>query len=474
VTDRAPGLLRFGVFELDLETRELRRRGRLVALAGQPFTVLALLASRPGVLVTREELRRTLWGEDVHVEHERSLNFCVNRIRRALDDSARSPRFLETVKQQGYRFLAPTDAPQVHAAHRPRAALGLAVLALSLQAAALPRHSAAGGPGLPSGDPRAQAEFERGRRLLDEGPAGWRESVAHFKEAARRDRGFALAHYGLADAYMRLGENGVLGAPQAFPAARAAVKEALAIEDRAEPLVIQAALELDYDWNWDAAERSYRRALLLDRNLGAAQAGYARLLSAAGRHDEARTLVEDLEAREPGSPERLRDAAFVHYRAHDISEARRRFGHWAALQPEEKDPHHWLALLAELDGRPTEAKAEALRVLQLSGLGPSALVRFGALAPSAAMEEYWRGSLRFLEALSGSRRVGAEERARLEALLGEAEKAIASLEQAADDRSPGLVAALAWAPRGSRRAAPCVSRASRCSVSRHKRPSIAP
>lgn len=448
MSERPPALLRFGVFELDLESRELRRRGRLVPLPGQPFTVLALLASRPGTLVTRAELCRALWGESVHVDHERGLNFCVNRVRRALGDSARTPRFLETVKQQGYRFLAqPVERPDPAVAapkpRRPKAALALAALALVLQAAALPRHSAAGRPGLPSADPAAQAAFERGRRFLDGGVAGWRESVPHFREAARRDAGFALARYGLADAYMRLGENGALAARHAFPAARVAVNEALRLEDRAEPLVILAALRLDYDWDWDAAERAYREALRLDPRLQAARLGYARLLSSAGRHDEALALVDLLESGEPADPDVVRDAALVHYRARDLDGAARRFRAWAELRPREKDPRHWLTLVAWLDGRAGDARAEALRVLELSGADAGARSRFAARPAAAAMEQYLRGSLRFLERLGLERDVFADDRARLEALLGDRDGALASLEQAAAERSPGLVAALA-------------------------------
>jgi len=401
--------------------------------------------------VKRDELCRALWDADVHVDHERGLNFCVNRIRRALGDSARAPRFLETLPRQGYRFLVGLDAPD--AASVPKsgvrpsqvplsARIGLALLALFLQASALPRQSAAGRPGLPSLDPAAQAEFVRGRRLLDKGPAGWRESIVHFAEAARRDSSFALARYGLADAYMRLGENGELGAHQAFPAARAAVREALAIEDRAEPLVILAALALNYDWDWAAAEQAYLRALRLDPDLGPARSGYARLLSAAGRHGDALALMRDLEARDPSSAEIVRDSGLACYRAREPGEAARLFARWAKLRPQEKEPHHWLALLYHIDGRLEDARREARQVLVLSGAQAASLATFEALPPALALERYLRGSLRFLERLSQSRIVGADDRARLEALLGQRETALASLEEAADLRSPTLPAAL--------------------------------
>src|SRR3954470_19118554 len=99
-------LMAFGVFELDTATGELRRQGRRVHLAAQPFTVLSILAARAGTIVSRDELRHTVWGDDTFVEFDRSLNFCIATIRAALNDNARSPRFIETLPRRGYRFLA--------------------------------------------------------------------------------------------------------------------------------------------------------------------------------------------------------------------------------------------------------------------------------------------------------------------------------------------------------------------------------
>src|SRR5262249_30963393 len=96
-------VLRFGGFELDDELGELRRQGRRLHLAAQPLSALAVLVTRAGSIVTRDELRRHLWGDDRFVEFDRSLNFCIAEIRRALGDEARSSRFIETVPKRGYR-----------------------------------------------------------------------------------------------------------------------------------------------------------------------------------------------------------------------------------------------------------------------------------------------------------------------------------------------------------------------------------
>ena len=97
--------LRFSVFELDFDSGELRKHGRVVKLARQPFLTLALLARSPGQLVSREVIRKELWGDHRIVDFENGLNFCIRRIRLALGDDPRKPRFIETLPRRGYRFI---------------------------------------------------------------------------------------------------------------------------------------------------------------------------------------------------------------------------------------------------------------------------------------------------------------------------------------------------------------------------------
>jgi TolB-like protein/DNA-binding winged helix-turn-helix (wHTH) protein/cytochrome c-type biogenesis protein CcmH/NrfG len=109
MTVREGEAARFGVFELDLKSGELRRSGLRVRLPGQPFEILRLLLEKPGELITREELRRTLWPSDTFVDFDHGLNAAVNKLREALGDSADSPRYVETIPRRGYRFLAPVE-----------------------------------------------------------------------------------------------------------------------------------------------------------------------------------------------------------------------------------------------------------------------------------------------------------------------------------------------------------------------------
>ena len=100
-------LLRFGVFELNLELEELRKNGSVLKLPPQPFRLLVMLASRSGQIVTRDEIQQQLWGRDTFIDFEQGVNKCIKQIRTALGDNADNPLYLETIPRRGYRFLAP-------------------------------------------------------------------------------------------------------------------------------------------------------------------------------------------------------------------------------------------------------------------------------------------------------------------------------------------------------------------------------
>src|SRR5438046_9399677 len=104
---RSSAILHFGVFEADLRSGELRKKGVRLKLQEQPFQVLKALLERPGEVVTREELRSQNWPADTFVDFDNSLNTAINKLREALGDSADNPRFIETLPRRGYRFIAP-------------------------------------------------------------------------------------------------------------------------------------------------------------------------------------------------------------------------------------------------------------------------------------------------------------------------------------------------------------------------------
>jgi cholera toxin transcriptional activator len=110
MSQNSPGkLYRFGAFEADERTGELRKQGRRLAVPGQPLQVLLMLLRRPGDLVTRTEIQQALWPDGTFVDFDHGLNTAINKIREALGDSAASPLFVETLAKRGYRFIAPVE-----------------------------------------------------------------------------------------------------------------------------------------------------------------------------------------------------------------------------------------------------------------------------------------------------------------------------------------------------------------------------
>jgi DNA-binding winged helix-turn-helix (wHTH) protein len=112
---------RFGVFEADAALGELRKHGIRIKLNAQPFQVLTMLLEHPGELLTREQISRELWPDGTFVDYEHGVNAAVNRLREALGDTARNPRFVETLARRGYRFVAPVERIGMQSADEPAA-----------------------------------------------------------------------------------------------------------------------------------------------------------------------------------------------------------------------------------------------------------------------------------------------------------------------------------------------------------------
>jgi DNA-binding winged helix-turn-helix (wHTH) protein/tetratricopeptide (TPR) repeat protein len=157
-------LLRFGIFELNLATEELRKSGTPVKLPPLPFRLLALLASHAGQIVTRQEIQEQLWGADTFVDFEQSVNKCIKQIRTALNDNADTPLYIETLPRHGYRFLAPVVSKTI-AAPGPRVVESKSgelprLPVLIGRGGAAPARAAALAPNYPAAMPDAEARLE--------------------------------------------------------------------------------------------------------------------------------------------------------------------------------------------------------------------------------------------------------------------------------------------------------------------------
>jgi DNA-binding winged helix-turn-helix (wHTH) protein/tetratricopeptide (TPR) repeat protein len=434
--------LRFSVFELDQASGELRRQGRRVAIARQAFVVLWTLASRPGELVSREELRRALWPDGTHVDFDRGLNFCVAAARRALGDHARPPRFIETIPTRGYRFLIeshPIAAPPRSPSGTPAAcpvtaswrqwAWAAALPCLLAQTPAMMRtHTRA------TSTPAALVAFEQG----------------DFERATHLDGRFAEAHYALAARYAEDADRRRRPAREALAQARVSAARAVALEEVPESRRLLGSLRLVADWDWDGARRDLARAVELAPAWDLGLASYAEFLSAAGDDHSALEVMADAEALSPGCDLLAWQSARLHYRARRYDTALERLARADALGPPgdrpERDWRHGLqdlAFLVQVQRRDWAAAQRAIIALvQLEPANPLAGRRWAALPAREAVA-------RFLDATADRMRADAlrghtprTRLALLTVLAGHTDEALAWLEQAANDREADLIFAL--------------------------------
>ncbi len=491
---RAPRL-RIGPVVFDPETGELRGKGITSRLPPQPARVLALLASRPGEIVTREELRRLLWGAETFVDFEQGLNFCIRRIRAALGDEAERPAYVETLPRRGYRLIAPVE--EVAATGVPP---GRAMLVV------LPFENLGGDPdqeyfsdGLTEEliaqlgrlDPlrlgviaRTSAmAYKRTRKSVDEigrelgvhyvlegsvRSAGGRIRIAAqlvqvrdqthlWAEAYERHLADLLAVQAeLACAVAR--EIGVILAPPVSDARR---------RGAIDPTTYQAYLRGRYCWNKRTTESTRRAigyfedAIRIDPECARAHAGLADCYALLGdvgvvavRPREAFAKAERAVGRaleiDAGLAEAHASLAHVRMHAFDWAGAEREFERSLALDPNYATARHWYALYLGAMERHAEAMAMMRRAQEMDPISPPIGTALGALLNYAR---------RFDEAIEQCRRVREMDPsfAWVHVTLGTAyaqkgmhEEAVAALRQAvALSRDSGKRGALGWAYAGA-------------------------
>lgn len=324
----SPSSLLFDDFELRPDSGELFKDGAPVKLQPQPARVLAILASRPGEVVEREEIRQLVWG-DSFLDFDANLNFCIKQIRQALGDSATTPRFIETLPRRGYRFLMPVSQEVPQAAPPPRRPetrktvwiplLSVALLAVILLLgirpgdATLPRSRTE--PQATSSSPEANEAYLEGKYLLDQDPVA---AAASLQKAVLLDPTFAPAYAALARAL-----DGVEKplCPDT-PAIDAAARRALELD----PNLAEAHLALAHSLfhchlDWQEAGREFRTALALDP--GNAQTYYhqAFYLTSLGWRDEAIASARKARDLDPDSMVLGSDLTYILYLGRRYEEA---------------------------------------------------------------------------------------------------------------------------------------------------------
>ncbi len=328
-------VLRFGVFQVNLAARELYKHGVRVRLPGQPFSILSMLLEKPGEILTRDEIRHKLWASDTFVDFEHSMNSAIKKLRAALGDTPENSKYVETIPRIGYRFIAPVDVVAVavpieevpipgERAAPPNLAqkigkrewIAILVSFLTIVAGSSvyfkwPRSQGARKTvaaseirteskssesnkpknGLASSPAAGEAHdlYLRGMYFWNKRTgAGFQGAIECFQQAIAKDPNYAQAYSGLATSYTLLTAYASASASLYIPQARAAVSRSLELDpNSAEAHTALALIVQNHDWDWQASEKEYQRAIELDPKYATAHQWYAEHLMWLGRFDEA-------------------------------------------------------------------------------------------------------------------------------------------------------------------------------------------
>ncbi len=401
-------IFRFGAFEADFRSNELRKSGIKVRIQDLPFRALKLFLGRPSRILSRDELREALWPDNVHVDFERGISSTINRLRETLDDTASSPRYIETVPRIGYRWIAPVEALTTASPVIPSISSGPAagvnselllaqngrswkmLWAMVAMVAMLPlvigaiiwKHTGLTPPSQRQRSPQfatlsakyvpnpeAEELYLQGRYHWDKRtPEDLHQAVDYFNQAIARDPNYAAAYVGLANCYSLLREFAAMPSEEAFAHAEAAARKAIELDDSSAEAHTALAFVTFY-WNWNAmdAEREFRRALELDPNYVTAHHWYATFLMMLGRLPEALEQIERARQLDPASTAILADKALILFHQGERGQAIALLKQLSASQPAFFSTHRYLSLVYMDKGEYGAYLEEAGKAAELSG-----------------------------------------------------------------------------------------------------------
>jgi serine/threonine-protein kinase len=268
------------------------------------------------------------------------------------------------------------------------------------------------------------------------------QALDYFSRAIERDKGFALAHAGLADVLATIGMYGVRPPHAVMPMARGSATTAITLDQRiAEPYATLGCVRALYDWDWVGAEESFRRAIALEPNYALAHHWLAvTVLAPLGRLDEARAELHSAKRLDPLSPSIAATIGLVSFYERDYVHAEREYRDVIELNPDFGIVHYFLAHTLRLQGRPADAVASYTRALELMGESAEVLAGRGAALAESGDLDAARKHLPMLSDIASRHYVSPALVAQVHIALGEPDVAITHLQRAAEDRS----AEMAW------------------------------
>jgi len=418
-------VFKFGQFEFDEAAGELRSHVGTIRLQEKPALALVALLTSEGRIVTREQLRERLWPGGLHVDVEQGVANALLKVREALGDSARAPRFVETLPRRGYRWLEPvTVVDPVSSAPARRSqglgiAAGLAAAVVAVGGLALwPRTEGRADGNVPA-DSALRESYLRARHLAArKTPGALRESVLAYRAVLAHQPDFAPAWSGLAASYHFLGAVSVLSWEDACRLATEAASRAMALDDRlAEAHAVLAETTFRFGPAGADPMPSFRRALELAPDAGYVQQWYANYLAYAGRLDDALTHMRRARDLDPLSLHINVDLAALLYDAGYRVEASEQLDRTLALDPHYPKSQFLRGLISLGEGRYEAAITALTRVDQLSPDTPKYLEALARAYAESGRHAEAQGVLARLRVLDGSRPLPPGLVARVEATL---------------------------------------------------------
>ena len=339
-------ILRFGVFELDSRSGELRKNGVRIKVQDSPLRALRLFVSHPQEVLSRQDFRKALWADDVFVDFDRAINTTINRLRETLGDVSSNPVFIETVARFGYRWIAPVqvvpragdlveasdaapaDVPEISPATSGAArnvrgwsrwAFAAVVLVAALALATGWRRVHANMPAsyaahtsVPPGeagqranphDRQAEELYLSGRYYWNKRtPEGLSQAADFFTQAIVHDPHYAQAYVGLADTYDLMREFASMPDEEAYPRAFSAASKAVELDDSSAEAHATLGF-VSFWWKRDTAtaNREFQRALVLNPAYVDAYHWYGNILGCQGRGAEGVNYLNRAQQLDPGS-----------------------------------------------------------------------------------------------------------------------------------------------------------------------------
>ena len=350
--------------------------GSVVRLEPKAFDLLLHFAAHPNTTLSREQLIAEVWNGKFVTDD--AVMVAVYALRQAFDDDARAPRFIETIRGRGYRWIATESLPAGGPSPSSRLRMTVGVLVIVLGVAVV---------GWAMVRPRPMPSIEQTKALVRAHARGLffserrtradlEQAHAEFREAIRLDERFGEPHAALAEVCVRLIEFGSRDVQAHDAEARREVARALELGPRlAYSHAAQASVQFVLDRDAVSAERSFRHAIELDPALPAIRRRYSYLLGATGRFAEATAQARIATELEPASPAALLDLAWTHVLAGRLADAERLYREAAQLDPASADALLALGYCLDLRGSPVEAVRSYRRALQLLGAPDDVLAR---------------------------------------------------------------------------------------------------